>query len=171
MAIRNFECLKKGTHSGYTDITASDLSNKKILLRSIEPQSKAGFVGVEEVKNMVKTMKLENYDSGILISSKFTIAAAEEMANEKIQLVSDDYMPHFGTEKIYLTITNCINNQCKAKCGKIPRKNSDCKQQVKGNLCKIKALSDNSSFHFEHGWIDLMKNDLKQLLALREAIQ
>ncbi len=166
MAVRNLNFTKKEKHQNFTDTTASDTANKKILLRSIEPQSGTGYVGVDEVKNMTKLMRRERYDTGILISRRFTVAAVQEMAQEKIQLISDEYMPHFDAEKLYLTITNCINNHCQTNCGKVPQKKSECKEQLEGKPCKVKALSDNSSFHFEHGWIELMQNDLKQLLSL-----
>jgi predicted nucleic acid binding AN1-type Zn finger protein len=172
MAIRNFVFTKKKEHKEYTDITASDVSNQKILLRSaIESQGKARNIGVDEAKDMVKVMQIQGYDSGIFISSGFTEAAIQEMAQNKIQLVSDEYMPHFGKEKIYLTITNYLNKQCNANCGKIPRQKSECKGQFKGKPCKVKALRDNAAFHFAQGWVDLMQNDLKQLLSLNEAAQ
>jgi len=171
MAIRNYKCTKTERYSDCTDVTASNASNEKILLRSIEPQGKAGFVGIDEVKNMIKVMRHENYNSGILISKRFTTAAVQEMRQENIQQVSDEYMPPFDTENLYLAIANCVNEQCKVKCGKIPLKKSDCNGHLKGSFCRVRALSDNSAFHFEHGWIILMKNDLKQLLSLSKSIQ
>jgi len=170
MAIRNYKCTKTKRRLDRTDVTASNASNEKILLRSIESQG-TGFVGVDEVKNMIKVMKHENYNSGILISKRFTTAAVQEMRQENIQQVSDEYMPPFDTEKLYLAITNCVNEHCKVKCGKIPLKKSDCKGHLNGSFCRVRALSDNSLFHFELGWIDLMKNDLKQLLSLSKSIQ
>lgn len=171
IAIRNYKYQKIDRHMDFIDVTASSPSNEKILLRSIEPQGKTGFVGIDDVKNMMKVMKHGDYDHGVLISKRFTEGAVQEMAQENIQQISDEYMPPFDTEKLYLAINNCINNQCKVKCGGIPLKESDCKGHLKGSFCKVRALSDNSSFHFAHGWIDLMKNDLKQLLSLTKAIQ
>lgn len=171
MAIRDYKCTKTERRLERIDVTAVNASNEKILLRSIEPQGKAGFVGVDEVKNMIKVMKNEKYNTGILISKRFTTAAVQEMRQEKIQQVSDEYMPPFDTEKLYFAITNCVNEQCKVQCGKIPSKKSDCTGHLKGSTCRVRALSDNSIFHLEHGWINLMKNDLKQLLSLSKSIQ
>ena len=171
MAIRNYTYKKTETNADYIDVTASDSLNKKILFRSLEPHGKAGFVGVDDVKNMIDVIENESYDRGIFIGKRFTEAAVQEMADKKIQLISDEYMPHFDTEKLYLTITNCINNQCKTNCGKIPEKKSECKQVIHGASCKVRALSDNSTFHFQHGWVDMMQNDLKQLLAIRKALK
>ena len=168
MAIRDYKCSKTEKHSDCTDVTARDELNAKILLRSIEPQGKNGFVGIDDVKKMMGAMKREDYNRGILISKRFTVAAIQEMAQENIQQVSDEYMPPFDTGKLYLAINNCVNNQCKAKCGEIPSKESDCKNKQKASLCKVRAVSDNASFHFEQGWVDLMKNDLKLILALNK---
>ncbi len=167
IALRNYKYLKTEKTADFTDVTACGLSNEKILLRSIETEGKARFVGVDDVKNMIKVMKRQDYDSGVLISKHFTEAASQEMAKAKIQQVSDDCMSRFDSEKLYVAITNCVNDQCKQKCGKIPLRESDCKGHVKGQVCKVKAISADSSFHFEHGWINLMKNDLKKILLLK----
>jgi hypothetical protein len=79
-----------------------------------------------------------------------------------IQRISEGHTPRFKPERLYLRINNYVNDLCKKKCGKIPQKESDCQSD-----CRIRIISDNASFHFEHGWIKLMKNDLKQLLAIR----
>ncbi|MCW4030105.1 MAG: hypothetical protein NWE92_10730 [Candidatus Bathyarchaeota archaeon] len=169
MAIRNLTFTKEEKHPNYTDTTAKDSSNKKILLRTIEPQGRTGFTGVDDVKSMSRLMENEDYEVGILISKRFTTAALEEISNKNIQLISDDYMPHFETGTLYQTIINCVNNQCKVNCGKIPQKKSDCEDKIENKPCKVKALSDNSLFHFEQGWVGLMQNDLKKLLALKAA--
>jgi len=67
-------------------------------------------------------------------------------------------------ERLYLRINQYVNDLCKVKCGKIPEKESDCKCD-----CRIRIISDNASFHFEQGWINLMKKDLKQLLSLQNS--
>jgi hypothetical protein len=170
MAIRKYTCTKTERRSERIDVTASNASNEKILLRSIEPQG-AGFVGVDEVKKMIRVMKNEKYNTGILIGRRFTTAAVQEMRLGKIQQVSDEYMPPFDTENLFLAIANCVDEQCKAKCGKIPLKKSDCTGYLHGNPCRVRALSDNSIFHFKRDWINLMKNDLKQLLSLSRSIQ
>jgi hypothetical protein len=169
MAIRNLTFTKEEKHPDYTDTTAQDSSNKKILLRTIEPHGRTGFVGLDDVKSMSILMENEAYDVGILISKRFTTAALQEISDKKIQLISDEYMPYFETGTLYQTIINCVNNQCKANCGKIPQKKSECKEKIENKPCKVKALSDNSLFHFKQGWIGLMQNDLKQLLALKAA--
>jgi len=168
IAIRNYKCEKREKRADGIDFKASDISSEeKILLRSIEPQGKTGFVGIDDVKKMLKVMKREDYHSGVLIGKRFTAAAVEEMAQENIQQVSDEYMPPLKPEKIYLTINDCVNNLCRAKCGEIPLKESDCKgHPLKEESCRVRAISDNALFHFEHGWASLMKNDLNQLLSL-----
>jgi hypothetical protein len=169
IAIKNYKCEKRVKRVGGVDFKASDIaSEEKILLRAIEPQGKTGFIGIDDVKKMLKVMKRGDYHSGVLIGKRFTDAAVQEMKQDNIQQVSDEYMPSFQPEKIYLTINDCVNNLCKAKCGIIPLKESDCKGHLKEEFCRVRSISDNAFFHFEHGWIDLMKDDLKQLLSLNK---
>ena len=167
IAVRNYKCEKREKWSGGIDFLASDVtSGEKVFLRLIEPKSKSGFVGADDVKNMLKVMKRKDCDRGVIISKRFTDAAAQEMKFYNIQQVSDEYMPPMKSESIILTINDCINNLCKTRCGAIPLKESDCKGRLKERLCRIRSISDDALFHYERGWIDLMKNDLRQLLLM-----
>jgi hypothetical protein len=165
MSMRNFSCEDREEWDQGMDITALDEeSNEKVLLRIVESKSKSGFVGVDAVREMLEAMEREDYDKGVLLGKKFTVAAKRELMENDIQRISENYTPRFKPERLYLRINNYVNDLCKAKCGKIPKKESDCKGD-----CRIRIISDNASFHFEQGWIKLMKNDLKQLLAIRDS--
>ena len=165
MSMRNLSCEEKEEWDRGMDITALDAeSNEKVLLRIVESKSKSGFVGVDAVIEMLEAMEREDYDKGVLLGKKFTVAAKRELMENDIQRISESHTPRFKPESLYLGINNYVNDLCKAKCGKIPKKESDCKGD-----CRIRIISDNASFHFEQGWIKLMKNDLKQLLAIRDS--
>ena len=173
MAIRDYECEEKQKWDKGIDFTASGAkSNDKILLRVItEPESRSGIVGIDTVKEMTETMKLEDYYKGVLISKRFTEAAKKEMKRENIQMISENFMPLPEPQRLYLKIQDRIDGLCKAKCGKIPEKESDCKGYLNGQyLCKIRLISDNASFHFERGWIEFLQNDLLQLLRLHNSM-
>jgi len=162
MAMRNYSCEEREKWDDGVDITALDTeSNEKILLRIVESKSKSGFIGIDAVRKMLEAMERDAYDKGFLFGKRFTAAAKQELVQNDIQRISEQYMPRFKPERLYLRINSYVNELCKAKCGKIPKKQSDCK----GN-CRVRVISDNASFHFEQGWINLMKKDLKQLLSL-----
>jgi len=165
MSMRNYSCEEREEWDQGMDITALDEeSNEKILLRIVESKSKSGFVGVDAVREMLEAMEREDYDKGVLLGKKFTVAAKRQLMENDIQRISESHTPRFKPERLYVRINNYVNDLCKAKCGKIPKKESDCKGD-----CRIRIISDNASFHFEQGWIKLMKNDLKQLLAIRDS--
>jgi hypothetical protein len=173
MAIRDYECEEKQKWDKGIDFTASGAkSNDKILLRTItEPESRSGIVGIDAVKEMTEIIKLENYDKGVLISKRFTEAAKKEMKRENIQMISENFMPLPEPQRLYLKIQDHIDDLCKAKCGKIPKKESDCKGYLNGQYsCKIRLISDNASFHFELGWTEFLQNDLLRLLRLRKSM-
>jgi hypothetical protein len=164
MAVRNYSCEEREKWDEGIDITALDeASNEKILLRVVNSKSSSGVVGIDTVRKMLEVMEREDYDKGFLLGKRFTDAAKQEMVQKGIQRISERYMPTFKPERLFLRINNYVNDLCKVKCGKIPQKESDCRSD-----CRIRIISDNASFHFEHGWINLMKNDLKQLLSLQK---
>jgi hypothetical protein len=80
-------------------------------------------------------------------------------------------MPPVKTENIVTTINDCVNTLCKTRCGAVPPKESDCKGRLKESLCRVKSISDDALFHFERGWTDLMKNDLRQLLLMNKNVE
>jgi hypothetical protein len=167
IALRNYKCERKKKRNDGVDFSVLDsASDEKILMRALNPQTKAGFVGVDDVKKMLKDMKTQKCDRGVLISRRFTVAASEEMALGKIQQVSDGYMPPASPQNIYLTLNDCVTTQCKAKCGTAPSRQSDCKSWENGNECRVRTISNNASFHFERGWASLLNEDLRQLLSL-----
>src|SRR3989304_6579183 len=123
MAVKNLKCEKREKWSDVIDFLASDvISDEKVFVRVIAPRSKSGFVGADDVKNMLKVMKRKDYNRGVIIGKRFTEAATQEMSSCNIQQVSDEYMPPVKSESILLTINDCVNNLCKRKCGTIPLK-------------------------------------------------
>jgi len=163
MAVRNYSCEEREKWDEGIDITALDeASNEKILLRVVNSKSSSGVVGIDTVRKMWEVMEREDYDKGFLLGKRFTDAAKQEMVQKGIQRISERYMPTFNPERLFLRINHYVNKLCKTKCGKIPQKESDCQSN-----CRIRIISDNACFHFEHGWTSLMKNDLKQLLSLQ----
>ena len=167
IALRNYKCERKKKRSDGVDFSVLDsASDEKILMRSLNLQTKAGFVSVDDVKRMLKDMKTQKCDRGVLISRRFTNAATEEMALGKIQQVSDEYMPPASLENIYGTLNEHVSSLCKTKCGAASSKQSDCQSWRDGSECRVKTISNNASFHFERGWTSLLNGDLRQLLSL-----
>jgi hypothetical protein len=166
IAIRGYKIIKKQKNANFTDFTASDDLNNKVLLRIIEPLDNE-YIGISYVNDTAEFIKQEKYDSAILISKKFTDTAVKTMANEKIQHISDDYMPPFHIEELYSAIIDCVNRQCMKKCGKVNLVKSDCTEK-KVDLCRTSALAGSARSHFEDGLIGLLKNDLKMAFALNK---
>ena len=165
IAVNGYKIVKKEKKACFTDVLALDSLNKKVLLRVIEPVSNECIV-TQDVKNMAEFVKLDSYDSAFLIGKKFTDNAVSEMEKDNIQQVSDDYMPPFKTEKLYLAIVDCANNQCQKKCGKVALVPSDCLEKKTADICRIRALANNAKCHFDQDLVGLLKNDLKLALAI-----
>jgi hypothetical protein len=173
MAIREYDNIKRRRREGGIDIIVSPVgSDDKILMRVInKSRSKSGIVGIDAVTEMSEILERNDYDGGFLIGKRFTNAARKEMSREGIKGISEKFMPSFKPQKLYLRIQDYIDDLCKANCGQVPEKESDCKGYSEGTYsCKIRIISDNATFHFEHGWTSLLKNDLKRLLTVRSSM-
>jgi hypothetical protein len=172
MAMEDYESkgLKKWDN-GF-DITALDNgSNDKILLRVItKPDSKSGWIGVDTVDKMLSKIEDDGYDKGILFGKRFTEAARRRLREEGIQMLSNEIKCNFEAKRLFFLAENLVDDLCKAKCGKIPRKESECKGHSDGRYsCETRQASDNASFHFERGWKDLLQKDVLRLLSMHRS--
>jgi len=165
IAIRRYKNIKREQKAKYIDISATDDSNKKVLLRVIDPLGNE-FVDLNDVKEMTEQIRLDAYDSAILISKNFTERATDELSKQNIQCVSENYMPPYATEDLYMAIINCAGNQCIKRCGKASTVISECNEIKDADMCKIRVLAKNAKNHFKDGAIGLLKNDLKIALAI-----
>jgi len=172
MAINDYESGDVRKWDCGLDITAMDnKSNDKILLRMItKPKSKSGYVGADTVDKMAAAIQKEDYDRGILIGDKFTRAAKGKMLEEGIQRISESFMLDFPPERFYAAAREFVDDQCRARCGSIPQKESDCKGRLDGQYsCEVRLISDNISFHFERGWSSLLEKDVLRLLSMNHS--
>ncbi len=165
IAVNGYKIVKKERGTCFTDITAMDCLDKKVLLRLIEPSGSECIV-FNDVKNMEEVIKRDSYDFGFLISKKFTDNAINEMAKQNIRHASDDYMPPFEIKQLYSAIVDFTNNQCQKKCGKDTLGLPECTEKKTEGYCKTRTVADSAKSHFEQGLVGLLKNDLMVALAL-----
>ncbi len=169
MAVREYDDKKRRKWDRGIDIIVSPVkSDDKLLMRVIKKsRTKSGVVGVNTVREMSEFLERNDYDGGFLIGKRFSSAARREMNREGIGLISEKLMPSFKPQKLYFSVNKIVESLCKAKCGRVPMEESDCKGYSKGSYsCEVRLISDDASFHFEHGWTSLLQNDLKRLLAI-----
>jgi hypothetical protein len=173
-AVRDYETVETQRKGPMVDFTVSPSeSNDKILMRVItDGNSKAGYVTVDNVRAMGDVLKERDYDEGILIGKRFTKAAKREMTREDIEMVSEGDLPRFKSERLHSVINSCVMDLCRAKCGDVPMKESDCEGYVDGHYsCEVRLVSDNASFHFELGWEGFLERDLARLLAIEKSLK
>jgi hypothetical protein len=155
MVIEDYRCVKRKQRENIVDITASDDgSNEKILLRIItEPESKSSFVSMSAAESMVTTLKDMKFDGGILLCDRITAAAKRILRQEGVKQISGDLKLDYELNNLYPKFEQLVNALCKTKCGKIPKKVSDCNgYSDKSYSCDVRLINDNAVFHFKHGW-------------------
>ena len=172
LAVRGYETVDIRKKESLVDYTVSpQKSDDKILVRVIiGSSSKTGYVGVDSVKEMNDLLEKRNYDKGVLVGKRFTEAAKNEMKRDKIEMISDTRKPYFKAMKLFSIINDYTKKLCKAKCGQIPLKDSNCKGYTDGQYsCDVRLTSDNADFHFERGWTRFLEKDLMKLLAIEKS--
>jgi hypothetical protein len=173
MAVRGYEEEERHKWEKGMDLVATlPSSSEEILLRVMtDPESRSGAVGVDVVREAIETMKQGEYEKSILISRRFTEAAKKELRQEGVQMVSEEIPPRFKPERLYLAMQKYIDDLCQAKCGCIPKQESDCKgRDPEGHFsCQIRLISDNASLHFERGWKNLLQRDFERLIKINNS--
>jgi hypothetical protein len=92
------------------------------------------------------------------------------MQKDRIEMISEIVKPHFKSVKLFSIINEYTQKLCKAKCGQIPLKYSDCKGYTDGHYsCDVRLTSDNADFHFERGWTNFLEKDLMKLLTIEKS--
>jgi hypothetical protein len=172
-AVRGYQLERMRRKEEIVDFTVSPSeSDDRILIRVIaRHEGKAGYVGIDAVKEMSRTLDRRRYSKGILVGKRFTEAAKNEMKREDIETVSAG-IPRFKLDELYLVIQDHVDVLCNAKCGQAPEKELDCQGYINGDYtCKVRLLSDDAGFHFEHGWTSLLERDLMKLLTIEEDLK
>ena len=172
LAVRGYETVdirKKETLVDYT--VSPQKSDDKILVRVIiETPAKTRCIGVDSVREMSDLLEKQNYNKGVLVGKRFTEAAKNEMKRDSIEMISDIIKPHFELMKLFSIINGYVQKLCKAKCGQIPLKDSDCNGYTNRHYsCDVRLTSDNADFHFERGWTSFLEKDLIKLLAIEKS--
>lgn len=171
--MRNYDQKRARIKERSVDFIVSPSENdKKILISAItEPKSKSGIIGVNTVREMIDFLETKDYDKGILVGKKFTNGAKREMKQANIEYFSENFSPDFKLERVYSTICSYVEKLCKAKCGKIPVKDSDCNGFADGNYsCVVRLVSDNADFHYEKEWLTFLERDLVKLLTIEKEL-
>jgi hypothetical protein len=191
------------------DIINIEVSNsnddEKVLLHIVtDSKLKSGGIGSDQVTAIKEMLEEKDVDKIIVFSKKITKSARNELNKVGIEFFSieENIISSQNPEDVYIRIQNMVNNICTIKCGKIPKKESECKGYSKhetmckkcegegkqkysrykcstchgtGYLkdrytCEARLISDNSDFHLERQWINLLKQDLIDLVNIRRTL-
>jgi hypothetical protein len=169
-AVREYQIKRTSKKENIVDFSVSPAeSDDRIFVRVItEPRTSSGCVRADTVLKISQILHKKHYDKGILIGKRFTQAAIKEINKKDIEIVTKE-IPNFRPERLYSAIQDHVNKLCKEKCGRIPRKESECKGYSDGGYsCNVRLISDDAYFHFKHGWTSLLERDLAKLLAKEE---
>jgi len=122
----------------------------------------------KQLKKWRAKMEKAKCDRGVFVSDKFTPAAVRKLAKEDIKAFPEGKMPRIGAVTLYSTTRKLVDSLCRAKCGKVPQRESDCDGfSDDGYSCEVRRISDDASFHLNHMWLSLLLRDTQRLYMLQ----
>jgi hypothetical protein len=168
LSIQGYSPKKRRKRENGLDIIAKDKEvDEKILLRVDDEHTR---IDVATADDMIAKKEKEDCDRGVFISNKFTPAAKRKLAKEGIKTLSEGKMPYVEVEKLYAATRKIVDKLCKAKCGKVPRREADCSGfSDDGYSCEIRRISDNASFHLDRMWMNMLMKDTQRLFVLQHS--
>ena len=154
---------------GSIDYVASDDNHGKKLLRLIiDPQLNLSKADMKKTTKIVKSLEKEDFEDVVIMAEEFTESARGLLREKKIKYISPDTKPRYSVFELMDAIQRLTHELCRAKCGRVPKSESDCEgYQDHKYTCPARRISDNSDFHAERGWVSLLIKDFSTLVKLR----
>ncbi len=156
------------------DYVAEDDKKKKLLRAILNTNSKKRKVGFKTIQEIIVSIEEKGYKEALIVSDNFTVEAKNLIKEtEKLDYISKDtYNPYTVIDTLHV-IQIKTRELCKSICDKTPKTEKDylgCHKQgyVKHYTCLVRMISDDSDFHAERGWIDLLYNDIAKLVKIKK---
>lgn len=141
---------------------------KKLLRVMFDPQSNESRAVAETITKTVEHLEREGYEEAVVLAEDFTKVAKTRLRRNHIRFISPDAGQRFSISELLAAIQGKVNELCKAKCGKVPTRESDCKGHRDGKYtCPVRRISDDADFHAERRWLKLLMKDFLKLFELR----
>ena len=150
-------------------ITSGDEHGKKLLRVIITSQLNAAKADTKKTTKIVESLEKEDYDEVVIIAEEFTESAKTRLRENNINYISPNTKPRYSLFELMVAIQRQTHELCKAKCGKVPTSERDCKGYQEGEYtCQVRRISDNADFHAERRWQWLMMKDFSTLVKIRK---
>lgn len=167
--LHGYEMEGINTEIGSIDYIASgDDDEEKLLRVIIDPWLNAGKLDFKKTTKIVESLEKEDYDEVVIMAEEFTEASLRILRENNIDYLSPTMKPRYSIFEVMDAIQRLTHELCRAKCGKVPTREGDCKGHQEGEYtCPVRLVSDNADFHAERKWPWLLKKDFSQLVNLR----
>jgi hypothetical protein len=128
---RNYQIKNIEKNDHCVDVVSTlPKSKDEVLIRIItEANLDSGTIGKRFVEEMQESLEEEDYAKTILIGKRFTAGAKSDLKKEDIEFIGkkDAAVNLMISSRLYPRIQAAVDSLCKAKCGKIPKSEKQCK--------------------------------------------
>jgi hypothetical protein len=131
--------------------------------------SKASMKTIEET---VDKFDEEGYDSAVVVAERFTNSARRLVRKKDgMSYISSKSQYPYSVNELLYAVQQKTWELCEERCGIIPKKESDCKGYLEDKAgghyyCPVRRISDDSDFHADRHWPNLLISDFCKLIDL-----
>jgi hypothetical protein len=156
----------------YIELETTEDDQTKIMRVMINENAEPRPIYVKTLENTLETIQEKDIDQVLLLGERTTQASREIIKeNDEIQCLTPNIKTHYKVSELIYSIQEKTLELCRQKCGKAPKKESDCTGYQNGEYsCQIRRLSDDATFHAEMKWNDILKQDWKAILDLEKEL-
>jgi hypothetical protein len=169
----NVEVARVNKEIGILDYVTENGDDEKILLRVIvDPGFNAEKAYMDITKKTLEDVENDGFDEAIIVANRFTKASKRLLRkNEDFEYISSSNRNYSFFELIE-GIKNLTHELCETECGEFPTREEDCEGYQDGRYtCKVRRISDDTDFHMEMKWLELLMNDFSRLVDLQRELK
>lgn len=156
---------------GSVDYTTLEDDDTKILRALVEDDGTPSPGYVKKVSKTIDDVKETEVDEALILANRFTPSARRILKRrEEIDYLSPKVVCPYSVSELVYAIQEKTMELCRVRCGQVPQSQDDCKGvSDRGYSCPVRRISDDSDFHAEMRWKEVLYEDFSLLMELEES--
>jgi hypothetical protein len=153
---------------GSVDFMTQEEDQTKLMRALVDEDGRSGTGYMNTVSTTIEDIQDSEVDEALIIGDRFTASARKLMKkNDNVDYLSSKFIRKYRLSDIVYAIQQKTKQLCKQKCGIVPKSKDDCKGVTEeGYVCQIRRISDDSTFHAQMKWIEMLLEDFNKLVEL-----
>lgn len=153
---------------GSLDFMTQEEDQTKLMRALVDEDGRSGTGYMKTVSTTIEDVQDSEVDEVLIVADRFSSSARKLMKeNDSVDYLSSKFIRKYRLSDLVYAIQRKTMQLCKQKCGSVPKSKDDCKGVTEeGYVCQIRRISDDSTFHAQMKWIEMLLEDFNKLVEL-----